>query len=80
MALHALEVVKTHYCLPRPAAGHRPGRRDDADNIVGRAYREINEFERQLTDHGIVLVQLWFHITAHKEWKLTDEDWRNRDA
>lgn len=58
-----------------------------------RAYREINEFERQLTDHGMILVKLWFHIgeeeqlrrfelrrtTAHKAWKLTDEDWRNRE-
>ncbi len=59
----------------------------------GRAYGEINEFERQLTDHSITLVKLWFHIskdeqlrrfegrraTPHKNWKLTDEDWRNRD-
>ena len=58
-----------------------------------RAYREINEFERQLTDHGMILVKLWFHIseeeqlrrfearkvTPHKMWKLTDEDWRNRE-
>ncbi len=58
-----------------------------------RAFREINEFERQLTDHGMILVKLWFHIsedeqlrrfearrvTPHKAWKLTDEDWRNRD-
>ncbi len=58
-----------------------------------RAYREINEFERQLTDHGMTLVKLWYHIskdeqlrrfearreTPHKAWKLTDEDWRNRD-
>ena len=58
-----------------------------------RAYREINEFERQLTDHGMILVKLWFHIskdeqlrrfearreTPHKQWKLTDEDWRNRE-
>jgi len=58
-----------------------------------RAYREINDFERQLINHGIVLVKLWFHIssdeqlrrfqardeTAHKKWKLTDEDWRNRE-
>ena len=57
-----------------------------------RAYREINEFERQLMNHGIVVVKLWFHIssdeqlrrfearkeTSHKTWKLTDEDWRNR--
>jgi polyphosphate kinase 2 (PPK2 family) len=58
-----------------------------------RAYREINDFERQLTDRGIILVKLWFHIsqdeqlrrfegrsaTPHKAWKLTDEDWRNRE-
>jgi polyphosphate kinase 2 (PPK2 family) len=57
-----------------------------------RAYREINEFERQLTDFGIILVKFWIHIsseeqlarfeardqTPHKKWKLTDEDWRNR--
>jgi len=59
----------------------------------GRAYQEINDFERQLTDHGIVLAKFWLHIsaeeqlrrfkerevTAHKQHKITDEDWRNRD-
>ncbi len=58
-----------------------------------RAYREINEFERQMTDTGIILVKLWIHIsedeqlrrfeererTAYKAWKLTAEDWRNRE-
>ena len=58
-----------------------------------RAYREINDFERQLTNHKMLLVKLWFHIspeeqlrrfearqkTPHKRWKLTDEDWRNRE-
>jgi polyphosphate kinase 2 (PPK2 family) len=58
-----------------------------------RAYREINEFERQLADHGMILAKFWIHIsqeeqlrrfedrrdTAYKSWKLTDEDWRNRD-
>ena len=57
-----------------------------------RAYGEINHFEKQLVDHGIVLVKFWFHITKdeqlrrfrerqrtpHKRWKITDEDWRNR--
>ncbi len=57
-----------------------------------RAYSEINEFEEQLVEHGIVLVKYWIHITAdeqlrrfkerenapYKKWKLTDEDWRNR--
>jgi len=57
-----------------------------------RAYREINEFERQLVDFGIILVKVWIHISQdeqlrrfearkdnpYKAWKLTDEDWRNR--
>ncbi len=58
-----------------------------------RAYREINEFERQLADHGMILAKFWIHIsqeeqlrrfenrrvTAYKSWKLTEEDWRNRN-
>jgi polyphosphate:AMP phosphotransferase len=58
-----------------------------------RAYSEINDFESQLCEHGIVLLKYWIHITkdeqlarfkerektAYKSWKLTDEDWRNRD-
>jgi len=58
----------------------------------GRAYREINEFEQELTSAGIVLVKFWIHIskeeqlkrfrlrekTPYKQWKITDEDWRNR--
>lgn len=57
-----------------------------------RAYREINEFERQLVDAGLILAKFWIHIskeeqlarfegrrdTPYKAWKLTDEDWRNR--
>jgi polyphosphate:AMP phosphotransferase len=58
-----------------------------------RAYAEINLFEQQLVRHGTVLVKFWLHIdkeeqlrrfqareqVAYKRWKLTDEDWRNRD-
>ena len=58
-----------------------------------RAYEEINDFERQLTDAGITVVKFWIHlspeeqlrrfeqrdITPHKQWKLTGEDWRNRE-
>jgi polyphosphate:AMP phosphotransferase len=58
-----------------------------------RAYAEINDFEEQLTGHGIVLLKYWVHIdkdeqlarfrareeTPHKRWKLTEEDWRNRE-
>jgi len=58
-----------------------------------RAYREINSFERNLRDFGTILVKFWIHIgreeqlrrfeqrqrIGYKSWKLTDEDWRNRD-
>lgn len=58
-----------------------------------RAYREINDFERQLADAGALIAKFWIHIsqeeqlrrfklrevTDYKKWKLTDEDWRNRD-
>ena len=58
-----------------------------------RAYNEINDFENQIVDHGILLLKFWLHIdedeqlarfkkrekSAYKHWKLTDEDWRNRE-
>jgi len=58
-----------------------------------RAFREINEFEEQLTNFGTVLVKFWLEIdkdeqlrrfqerqeNPHKSWKITDEDWRNRE-
>ncbi len=58
-----------------------------------RAYNEINEFERQLTEWGAVVLKFWIHIdqetqlarfnerqnTPEKQWKITDEDWRNRE-
>ncbi|MBF0409510.1 MAG: polyphosphate:AMP phosphotransferase [Candidatus Riflebacteria bacterium] len=58
-----------------------------------RAFREINEFERHLTNYGTVLVKFWLQIssdeqlkrfqerkdTPWKNWKITDEDWRNRE-
>jgi polyphosphate kinase 2 (PPK2 family) len=58
-----------------------------------RAYNEINEFERQMADAGTVIVKFWLHIdqdeqlrrfkdrqqTPWKQWKITDEDWRNRE-
>lgn len=57
-----------------------------------RAYREINEFEHGLSDWGAVLVKFWLQIdkeeqlkrfearrdTPSKQWKITEEDWRNR--
>jgi polyphosphate:AMP phosphotransferase len=57
-----------------------------------RSYQEINAFEEQLTEHGIMLNKFWLHISpeeqlrrfkerktvAYKQYKITDEDWRNR--
>jgi AMP-polyphosphate phosphotransferase len=58
-----------------------------------RAYAEINQFENQLVEHGIVLMKYWLHVSRdeqlrrfqereqvpHKQWKLTEDDWRNRE-
>ncbi|MBJ8348419.1 polyphosphate kinase 2 family protein [Antrihabitans sp. YC2-6] len=58
-----------------------------------RAYREIVEFERTLADEGMILVKFWLHLSPKeqlkrfearehnpmKSWKLTEEDWRNRE-
>ena len=58
-----------------------------------RAYAEINDFEEQLTDHGTVLLKFWLHIDkdeqlrrfkarekiAYKQYKITEEDYRNRE-
>jgi len=63
-----------------------------SDDAWKRAYAEINHFERQLTDFGMVMLKFWLHIsneeqlarfkereqTNYKSWKITDEDWRNR--
>ncbi len=58
-----------------------------------RAYQEINEFEAQLTNYGVVLLKFWLHISPEeqlrrfeerknnvfKQYKITAEDWRNRE-
>jgi polyphosphate kinase 2 (PPK2 family) len=58
-----------------------------------RAYQEINQFERELVDFSTIVLKFWMHIgkdeqlarfearrnTPYKSWKLTDEDWRNRE-
>jgi polyphosphate kinase 2 (PPK2 family) len=57
-----------------------------------RAFREINEFEWQVTNFGAVMVKFWLHIDQDEQlrrfkareldpfrsYKLTEEDWRNR--
>lgn len=59
----------------------------------GRAYDEINEFERQLKAWGAILLKFWVAVdpdeqlrrfteretNPDKQWKITPEDWRNRD-
>ena len=58
-----------------------------------RAYNEINEFEKELTDWGAIVIKFWLQIdkdeqlkrfndrqnTPEKRYKITDEDWRNRE-
>jgi AMP-polyphosphate phosphotransferase len=57
-----------------------------------RAYREIRQFEEMLAAEGMVLVKFWLHLSENeqlhrfrsrevdplRQWKLTEEDWRNR--
>ena len=64
-----------------------------SENDWQRAYNEINEFERELTDWGAVVIKFWVQIDKQtqllrfnerqndpaKQWKITEEDWRNRE-
>lgn len=64
-----------------------------SENDWQRAYHEINEFERELTDWGAVVIKFWVQIDKQtqllrfnerqndpaKQWKITEEDWRNRE-
>lgn len=63
------------------------------ENDWQRAYNEINEFEKELSDWGAIVIKFWVQIdketqlerftlrqnTPEKQWKITDEDWRNRE-
>ncbi|UCD76732.1 MAG: polyphosphate:AMP phosphotransferase [Phycisphaerales bacterium] len=58
-----------------------------------RAYKEINDFEEELVNHGTVLLKFWMHVdrdeqlarfkareaTPFKQHKITEEDFRNRE-
>lgn len=58
-----------------------------------RAYAEINDFEHQMVEAGAVVVKFWLQISAEeqlkrfkereatefKRFKITAEDWRNRE-
>ena len=64
-----------------------------SENDWQRAYNEMNEFEKELSDWGAVVIKFWVQIdnetqlerftdrqnTPEKQWKITDEDWRNRE-
>lgn len=64
-----------------------------SENDWKRAYNEINEFEKELADWGAIVIKFWVQIdkevqlqrftdrqnTPEKQWKITDEDWRNRE-
>ncbi len=59
----------------------------------GRGYQAIVDFEQSLVTEGVILVKFWMHVSDHeqmarfdaraadplKRWKLTEEDWRNRE-
>ena len=63
------------------------------DEQWGRAYDEINRFEKQLASWGAIILKFWLQIdqeeqlrrftdrqnTPAKQYKITDEDWRNRE-
>ena len=63
------------------------------ENEWKRAYHEINEFEQQLCEFGIIMAKFWVHLSpeeqlrrfkereqiAWKKHKITEEDWRNRE-
>jgi polyphosphate kinase 2 (PPK2 family) len=58
-----------------------------------RAYQEITDFEHSLAEEGMIVIKLWMHMSHEeqlrrfeqrrqdplKSWKLTGEDWRNRE-
>ena len=58
-----------------------------------RAYQEINDMERDLAQSGAIVLKFWMQIdkdeqerrfmerqnNPEKQWKITDEDWRNRE-
>ena len=64
-----------------------------SENDWIRAYNEMNEFEKELKNCGAVIIKFWVQIdkdtqlarfkerenTPEKRWKITDEDWRNRE-
>jgi len=65
-----------------------------SDDEWKRAFREINQFERQLVDFGAILYKFWIHISLDEQlqrfeartederhfWKISEDDWRNPET
>ncbi len=63
------------------------------EDEYNRAHREINDFERLMTKRGLIILKFWLEISPEeqlerfnsrkedpdKNWKITDDDWRNRE-
>ena len=63
------------------------------ENEWKRAYKEINDMEFHLYNEGTIIIKFWIHIdkeeqakrfkereeNPEKQWKITSEDWRNRE-
>jgi hypothetical protein len=64
-----------------------------SENDWLRAYSEINDFEHELSEAGAIVVKFWLQVSqeeqlkrfkerekiAFKRFKITEEDWRNRE-
>src|ERR671921_651237 len=64
-----------------------------AEDAWRRAYQEIVDLETTLAAEGTIVVKFWLHLSSEEQlrrfesrrkdpyraWKLTDEDWRNRE-
>lgn len=64
-----------------------------SENEWQRAYREMNQMEKQFAEHGAIVLKFWLQIdkdeqerrfnerqnNPDKSWKITDEDFRNRE-
>lgn len=62
--------------------------------VPNEAYREVNAFERQLSDDGCLIVKFFLHITADEQekrfkelvdnpatsWRVTEKDWKKHEA
>ena len=64
-----------------------------SDGVAKKSADEIVDFEQMLVNDGVTLVKFWLELSEAeqlrrfneraqnplKQWKLTDEDWRNRE-